>query len=80
MASKRRVRQRECADKRLFETFEEALAVLNHWEGRRIGVPDGVGRMTPYVCQFSAPYHEHFHIGHDRARWRAEISAARRSA
>ena len=82
VASKRKVRQRDCTSKKRFESEEEALEALTRWEGHRyrIDAPNAVGSMTPYACQFSAPYREHFHIGHDRARWRAEISAVRRSA
>ena len=82
VASKRKVRQRECTSKKRFDSEEEARYAIARWDGRvrSVNAPERVGIMTIYRCPFSNPYREHYHAGHDKTALLAEVRAARRTA
>ena len=64
MASKRRLRRRECEHKRRYDTQEEAAAEAFNTRDRSGGVTNG--GIRPYPC----PHCHGWHVGHPPGAWR----------
>jgi len=67
MSSKRRIRQRQCKNKKAYLTEADAQAAIRLMEIRKVAQND----LHPYRCQFG----NHYHVGREPKHFTGRLKA-----